>query len=100
MALIDRLVNTLVESEVPLERESVTIAARALLAEEAPLAGPELATAVTDALVGLGPVEALLRDPYVSDVLVNGPDEIWVERSGRLERSSLRFANGSAVVER
>lgn len=98
MALIDRLVDRLVESDVPLQREAVTFAARKLLAEEAPLAGPELAVAVTDALVGLGPIEALLRDPGVSDVLVNGPDEIWVERFGRLERSSLRYQDSAAVV--
>ena len=98
MALIDRLVNTLVESEVPLRREAITIAVSDLLAEEAPLAGPDLAIAVTDALVGLGPIEALLRDPGISDVLVNGPDEIWVERSGRLERSPVRYADAAAVV--
>ncbi len=98
MALIDRLVDQLVESDVPLQREAVTRAVRDMLAEEAPLGGPELAVAVTDALVGLGPIEALLRDPDVSDVLVNGPDEIWVERSGRLERSPLRYLDAAAVV--
>ncbi len=98
MALIDRLVNTLVESEVPLQREALTVAARALLAEEAPLADHGVATAVADALVGLGPIEPLLRDPSVSDVLVNGPDEIWVERSGRLERSTFGYPNAGALV--
>ena len=98
MALIDRLVDRLVKSDVPLQREAITLAARKLLAEEAPLGGPELAVAVTDALVGLGPIEALLRDPGVSDVLVNGPGEIWVERFGRLERSSLRYQDSAAVV--
>jgi pilus assembly protein CpaF len=98
VALIDRLVNSLVASDVPLQREAVTLAAARLLAEEAPLAGPDIAVAVTDALVGLGPVEALLRDPLVSDVLVNGPAEIWVERAGRLERSPLQFADSGAIV--
>jgi hypothetical protein len=45
---------------------------------------------VADALAGLGPIQALLRDPEVTDVMVNGPDEVWVERSGRLERTSVR----------
>ena len=98
MALIDRLVDQLVASDVPLEREAVSGAVRDMLTEEAPLAGPELAVAVADAVVGLGPIEALLRDPQVSDVLVNGPDEIWVERSGRLEPSHLRFRDAAAVV--
>jgi pilus assembly protein CpaF len=39
-------------------------------------------------LVGLGPVQRLLEDPTVSDVLVNGPGPVWVERSGGLERTS------------
>lgn len=40
-------------------------------------------------LVGLGPVEALLADPAVTDVLVNGPGPVWVERAGRLERTGI-----------
>lgn len=98
MALTDRLVDRLVDSDVPLQREAVTLAARKLLAEEAPLAGAEVAVAVADALIGLGPIEELLRDPDISDVLVNGPGEIWVERFGRLERSSLRYQDAAAVV--
>lgn len=60
-----------------------------LLLEEAPLLGASdverRARRLATELVGLGPVQALLDDPEVSDVLVNGPGEIWVERSGRLE---------------
>ncbi len=52
---------------------------------------------VADALAGLGPVQALLRDPEVTDVMVNGPDEVWVERSGRLERVPVRFDDAEAV---
>lgn len=40
-------------------------------------------------LIGLGPVQALLADHDVSDVLVNGPGEVWVERFGTLERSGV-----------
>ena len=50
-----------------------------------------LARDLTDELAGLGPVEALLRDPDVTDVMVNGPDDVWVERRGRLERTDARF---------
>ena len=56
-----------------------------------------LARDLTDDLTGLGPIESLLRDPAVTDVMVNGPDEIWVERDGRLERTGLRFAAAEAV---
>jgi len=42
-------------------------------------------------LTGLGPLEPLFSDPTVSDILVNGPDEVWVDRFGRLERTGVRF---------
>ena len=40
---------------------------------------------------GAGPLEPLFADPTVSDVLVNGPDEVWVDRFGRLELTGIRF---------
>ncbi|MFN8017036.1 MAG: ATPase, T2SS/T4P/T4SS family [Acidimicrobiales bacterium] len=40
-------------------------------------------------LAGLGPIEPLLADPQVTDVLVNGPGPVWVERSGRLEQTAV-----------
>ena len=42
----------------------------------------------------LGP---LLADPSVDEVLVNGPDQVWVERRGRLQRASARFADREAL---
>ena len=54
--------------------------------------------AVTDGRAGLGPLAPLLADPAVTDVLVNGPAEIWVERDGRLERVPLRFASTRALA--
>ncbi|HYT78431.1 MAG TPA: CpaF family protein, partial [Actinomycetota bacterium] len=41
---------------------------------------------VSDEVVGLGPLERLLRDPEVSEVMVNGADDVFVERKGRIER--------------
>jgi pilus assembly protein CpaF len=46
---------------------------------------------VTAEILGYGPLEPLLADPTVSEVMVNGPDEVWVERSGLLERCDVRF---------
>jgi pilus assembly protein CpaF len=74
--------------------------ARAVRAEGVLLAPAALASLVrecTDALAGLGPLQPLLRDPLVTDVLVNAPDEVWVERAGRLERTDVRFADAEAV---
>ncbi|MEX0658061.1 MAG: hypothetical protein WD080_02910, partial [Egibacteraceae bacterium] len=68
--------------------------ARAVRDEGVLLPPDVLATIVrelTDALAGLGPVEPLLRDPAVTDVMVNGPGEVWVERDGRLQRTAVRY---------
>jgi pilus assembly protein CpaF len=42
---------------------------------------------------GLGPLEPLLSDPGVDEVMVNGPDEVYVERAGRLERTAVSFGS-------
>jgi pilus assembly protein CpaF len=48
-------------------------------------------------IVGAGPLEPLLRDPAVTDVLVNAPDAVWVDRGAGLERTSVRFPDDLAV---
>jgi pilus assembly protein CpaF len=47
--------------------------------------------AVAAEMIGAGPLEALLADPAVTDVLVNGPGEVWVDRGDGLERTAVRF---------
>lgn len=98
MGVTDRIIRHLLESDVPLERGPLAAAASAIAPNVAPLAGPEAIVDAVDALAGLGPVERLLRDPEVTDVLVNGPSEIWIERHGRLERSDRSFADDRAIV--
>src|SRR3954463_14076773 len=46
---------------------------------------------VLDELLGLGPLEPLLKDPTITDILVNGCDKVFVERYGVLEQSPVRF---------
>jgi pilus assembly protein CpaF len=48
-------------------------------------------------IVGAGPLEHLLSDPQVTDVLVNAPDEVWVDRGAGLVRTSVRFPDDAAV---
>ncbi|WP_338886951.1 TadA family conjugal transfer-associated ATPase [Rhodococcus sovatensis] len=48
-------------------------------------------------LTGAGPLEPLLSDPSVADVLVTAPDEVWVDRGVGLERTGIRFADESSV---
>ena len=54
--------------------------------------------AIGDELTGLGPLAPLLADPAVTDVLVNGPDDVWVERGGSIERAAVRFPSAAAVA--
>jgi len=58
--------------------------------------------AVTARVQGLGPLDPLLADPEVSEVMVNGPGPVWVERRGRLERmeTSLDTATIERLIER
>jgi pilus assembly protein CpaF len=57
-----------------------------------------LAVELTDDMVGLGPLEPLLQDDTVTDILVNGPYDIYVERAGKLEKTSARFRDAQHVV--
>jgi pilus assembly protein CpaF len=53
---------------------------------------------VSDAVVGMGPIEYLLRDPDVTEVMVNGHDDVYVERKGRIERVDDRLFEGEEAV--
>ena len=50
-------------------------------------------------LVGFGPLESLLADPSISDILVNRFDQVFVERRGKLERSAVRFIDNSHLLK-
>ena len=56
------------------------------------------AASMVDDMIGLGPLENLLHDETVSDVLVNGPRQIYVERRGKLELTDLQFRNDMHVL--
>jgi pilus assembly protein CpaF len=53
---------------------------------------------VSDEVVGLGPIESLLRDPDVTEVMVNGPDDVYVERKGRIENVGRGLFEGEEAV--
>jgi pilus assembly protein CpaF len=57
-----------------------------------------LAAELTDDMVGLGPLEPLLRDDEITDILVNGPNDIYVERFGKLAKTQMRFRDAQHVV--
>jgi len=58
-----------------------------------------LAEDLIDDLLGLGPLEKLLRDPTVSDILINGPNEVFVDRHGKLELTDVRFRGDAHVLQ-
>src|SRR5690348_2857948 len=53
---------------------------------------------ILDELLGLGPLEPLLKDPTITDILVNGHDQVFVERYGVLEPSAARFKDEKHLV--
>jgi pilus assembly protein CpaF len=107
--LVDRLdlaaLETLADERQVAARVRQAVA-ELLRSEPTPLAQGErdaLVEQVLHEVTGLGPIEPLVRDPAVSDILVNGPREVYVERGGRLERVPLQFRDGAhllAVIDR
>src|SRR5690349_8014643 len=66
-----------------------------------PLSGPEkerLSLEVLDEVFGLGPLEPLLQDPTISDILVNGAKEVYVERAGVLEETKIMFKDNAHLM--
>ncbi|HEY4752009.1 MAG TPA: CpaF family protein, partial [Candidatus Limnocylindrales bacterium] len=53
---------------------------------------------ITDEIIGLGPLEPLLRDESISEVMVNGPRQVYIERGGRLELTNVVFQNDDHVM--
>ena len=54
---------------------------------------------ITDEILGLGPLEPLLRDETVTEVMVNGPQQVYIEREGRLELTNVTFQNDEHVMK-
>ena len=53
---------------------------------------------ITDEIIGLGPLEPLLRDETVTEIMVNGPRQVYIERSGKLELTNVVFQNDDHVM--
>jgi pilus assembly protein CpaF len=54
---------------------------------------------ITDEILGLGPLEPLLRDETITEVMVNGPQQVYIEREGRLELTNVTFQNDEHVMK-
>jgi len=107
-AIITRMdltkLNTLAPDRV--HAEVSRLAEGLLLAENAPISTVErdrLVSEVHHELFGLGPLEPLLSDPTISDILVNSYSSIYIERRGKLEKTSIAFKDNDhlmRVIER
>jgi pilus assembly protein CpaF len=71
---------------------------RVLLLDETPLSALErarVAQEIVDEVLGHGPIESFLRDPDVTEIMVNGPDQVFVERAGRLHEVGAHFEDAA-----
>jgi pilus assembly protein CpaF len=59
----------------------------------------QLVSEVLDETFGLGPLEVLLKDPTISDILINGPKNTYVERRGKLEKTSVAFRDNDHLMQ-
>jgi pilus assembly protein CpaF len=84
-----------------LERKLTEIVGE-IIDEEAPhLTGTErqrITTDIIDEVMGFGPITPLLTDPSISEVMVNGPKQVYVERSGRIEITDVAFRDDAHVM--
>jgi pilus assembly protein CpaF len=103
MGLADRVATLVARDGGTSVRGEVADFAGRLLAIESPLSPQALVGDVVDRVLGLGPLQSLIDDPHVTDILVNGPGEIWVDRGSDLELVPVAFASVAdlmATVER
>jgi pilus assembly protein CpaF len=74
--------------------EELTLAGTPLTREER----RQLVRQLTDDILGYGPLEPLLDDDSVTEVMVNGPDRVYVERAGKIERAPVRFVDEAHLM--
>jgi len=101
--LVDQLDMSKLSREATDEiREQVRQVVMALCEEEDTLLNSNerqrLTQEILDETFGLGPLETLLKDPRITDILINGPNRIYVEREGQLTLTDVRFKDDSHVL--
>jgi len=83
-------------------RRAVVEAATTLLSRHFPhiagLAQDAIVQRVVDEMLGLGPLEQLMRDPDISEIMVNAPDEVYFEKEGVIYRSAVRFQDRDHIM--
>ena len=90
-----------VKEEAELSRQIRAAVVEFLRAEQTPLSQnerEEVVEQIVYEIIGLGPIEPLFRDPTISDILVNGAHEIYIERYGKLIRVPASFRNDAHLL--
>jgi pilus assembly protein CpaF len=59
----------------------------------------QIAIDITHIMIGLGPLEPLLADPSITDIMVNGTDAIYIEQKGKLKKTDIKFRSGQQVMQ-
>src|SRR5438874_7807304 len=107
-----KLVNSLTPDQLKnLTKDSVrgevaSVVERLIVDEQLPMTVSErerLVEEILDEVFGLGPLEPLLKDPSISDIMVNGFDNVYLERAGRVVETNIRFkdqAHVRMIIER
>jgi pilus assembly protein CpaF len=91
-------------SSLPTERvrsEIGRVVERLLDDERVPMTTHEqnvIVEEVLDEVLGLGPLEPLLKEPSISDILVNGPNKVYIERQGRLQLTGIKFKDNTHLL--
>ncbi len=101
--LVEQLDMTKLSADASPElREQVRQVVVALCEEENTLLNhaerQRLAQEILDETFGLGPLETLLKDPLISDILINGPNQVYVERGGKLSLTDVRFKDNGHLL--
>ncbi|GAA4757250.1 CpaF family protein [Modestobacter marinus] len=108
-ALFERLGSKLADADIADEQLHAMVRAdlrRVIAFEQTPLSDEDrqrLIRELTDEVLGYGPLQPLLDDPSVTEVMVNGPETVYVEQGGRILRTTARFASEEhlrRVIER
>ncbi|MGD2060729.1 MAG: CpaF family protein [Acidimicrobiia bacterium] len=98
LGVVDRISRAIALGDTDLIPVDVAAEATRLLRLESPWRAEAASVSVVDQVTGLGPIQPLVDDPDVSDVLVNGPSQVWVDRGSGLEMVDVRFSSDEEVV--
>ena len=86
--VLKREIRSVIEQLCDLEENLMNRTERDRLVEE-----------IMDETLGLGPLEFLLKDPAISDILINGPKNIYCERGGKMEKSTVEFRDNNHLLQ-